>query len=98
MVTLPVRSAPVLAATTSCTVPLPVAAAPADTAIQLTLAVALHAHSPPAVTVTDSVAPPLATDCASGATVAVQSPACVTVNARSAIEMVAARAGPVFAA
>jgi len=80
-VIVPVRAAPVLAATLYVKVPLPLPVAPAVMLIQVSDRVAVHAHPAAVVTVTDSpVAPatPIAADV--GLSDVAQDPACVTVN------------------
>ena len=63
IVSVPVRAAPVLAATLYATVPLPVPAAPLVTVIQLSFAVAVHEQVLPAVTATLPVPPAAPMDC-----------------------------------
>jgi hypothetical protein len=55
---VPVRAAPVFAATIKLTDPLPVPAAPAVIVIHDALLMAVHAHVPPAVTVIAVPVPP----------------------------------------
>ena len=103
IVSVPVRAAPVLAATPNDTVPLPVPDAPLVTVSHAALAVAVHAHVPcEAVTVTEAGPPASATLWAAGAIVIVHGgggAACVIVNVRPAAAIVATRdAVPVFAA
>jgi hypothetical protein len=71
----------VLAAALKVTVPLPLPLAPAVTVIQAALLAAVQAQPAGIVTATEPVAPPVATLCESGATVAEQvTPGCVTVK------------------
>ena len=60
IVSVPVRAAPVLAATLNVTVPLPVPVEPDATVIHSTAVVAVHWHVAPAETVTGVPAPPAA--------------------------------------
>src|SRR6185369_16539655 len=57
-VIVPLRAAPVLAATVNCTVPPPVPLEPEAMAIQAALAVALHAQVPAVFTLNDPEPPP----------------------------------------
>jgi hypothetical protein len=91
-VTVAVRAVvAVLAATVSCTVPLPDPLVGA-TVTQLAPDVAVHPHPVVVVTVTLAVPPPAATDALVGDTVKAHVPACVTVTARPATVTVAVRA------
>jgi hypothetical protein len=63
IVNVPVRAAPVLAATVKAIDPLPRPAAPEVTVIHATLLVAVHAHPPAAVIATGVPAPPVAATC-----------------------------------
>jgi hypothetical protein len=58
IVSVPVRSGPVFAATVKLTVPEPVPLAPLVTVIQFTLLAAVHAHPDCVVTVTGPPLPP----------------------------------------
>jgi hypothetical protein len=60
IVNVPVRAAPVLAATVNVIDPLPLPVAPEVTVIHGTLLAAVHAHPPAVVTVTGVPAPPAA--------------------------------------
>lgn len=98
IVNVPVRAAPVLAATVKAVDPLPLPAAPEVTVIQGTLLAAVHAHPAAAVTVTGVPVPPGAAMCwlvASSAKVQVDvgdaDPAWLTVNVRPAIAAVPER-------
>ena len=81
IVSVPLRAAPVLAATVNPTDPLPVAEAPDVMLIQAALETAVHAHVPAVVTVTDPFPPPTATVWLVAETEKEQlAPSCVTVN------------------
>jgi hypothetical protein len=104
---MPVRAAPVFAATLKPTTPLPVPAAPDVTVSHTALLRAVHAHAAVVVTFTVPVLTVEGTFCAVGAIAYVHAgggdggaapAACDTVNVRFAIEMVPVRAAPVFAA
>jgi len=104
IITMPVRAAPVFAATLKPTTPLPVPAAPDVTVSHTALLTAVHAHAAAVVTFTVPVLAVEGTFCAVGAIAYVHAgggaapAACDTVNVRFAIEMVPVRAAPVFAA
>ena len=103
IITMPVRAAPVFAATLKPTTPLPVPAAPDVTVSHTALLTAVHAHAAAVVTFTDPVLAVEGTFCAAGAIAYVHAggaapAACDTVNVRFATEMVPVRAAPVFAA
>jgi hypothetical protein len=99
---VPVRAAPVLAATLKPTDPLPVPEAPEVIVIHVALLVAVHAHVAPLVTATLpvlAVAGAFTPGCAivkvhAGAPAA----ACETVSVRPAMVSVPVRAAPVLAA
>src|SRR6476660_8061906 len=57
MPSVPLRAAPVFAATVKATVPLPLPVAPDEIVMKVALLVAVHAHPVPAVTGTDPVPP-----------------------------------------
>ena len=69
MVMVPVRAAPVFAATLNATVPLPLPLAPAVTVIHAALPLAVQLHPSPAVTATVPVSPGAASDASGGAIV-----------------------------
>jgi hypothetical protein len=104
IVSVPLRAAPVLAATLNPTEPLPVPLAPDVTVIHATVLVAVHAQVAPLVTVTVPVLAVAGALRLLGAMAYVQTgggaaaAACDTVNVRLAIEMVPVRAAPVFTA
>jgi hypothetical protein len=87
-----------LAATASCTVPLPEPLAPDETLIHPALLDAVHAQPAAVVTPTGVVAPPAGALALVGDNEYVQPAACVTVKAWPPAVMVALRCGPVFAA
>ena len=102
---MPVRAAPVFAATLKPTTPLPVPAAPDVTVSHTALLTAVHAHAAAVVTLTVPVLAVEGTFCAVGAIAYVHvvgggaaPAACDTVSVRFATEMVPVRAAPVFAA
>jgi hypothetical protein len=98
-VTVPLRAAPLLAATVSATGPLPVPDAPDVTAIQAALDVAFQVQLPAVVTETEAVPPAAGTFWVGGATTKLHAtPSWVTVNVCPAIVSVPVRADPVFAA
>jgi hypothetical protein len=106
IVRVPVRAAPVFAATLNATEPLPVPVAPAWTLIHDALLVAVHWHEPPAVTVTGAPAPPAAPMFwpvgeivalhagGGGGGAGVVTPACVMVGRWLTTEIVPVRASP----
>ena len=105
IVTMPVRAAPVFAATLKPTTPLPVPAAPDVTVSHTALLTAVHAHAAVVVTFTVPVFAVEGTFCAVGAIAYVHAAgggaapaACDTENVRFAIEIAPVRAAPVFAA
>lgn len=103
MVSVPLRAAPVFAATVNATLPAPVPDAPLVTDSQGAFDPAVHAHDPAdGVTATDPVPPVSATFCVVGAIVNVHggggAAACETVNVWPAIVIVPLRAAPVLAA
>jgi hypothetical protein len=98
MMAVPLRGAPAFTSMERRTVSLPLPIAPATTAIQGTLLVAVHVHPPGALTVTSTVPPAAGTFCCVGLMVELQLSAWLTVNAFPAIVSVPERAGPVFAA
>ena len=79
-VSVPVRAAPLFAATRKVTVPLPVPLSPDVTVSQDAPLVAVHAHPLAAVTLSVGPVPPVAgTDAVEGFTLIEQLPSCVTV-------------------
>ncbi len=100
MVSVPVRAAPVFAATLNPTDALPVPVAPDVIVIQGVVVCAVHEQVAPAETVMAPVPPAAAADCPRGAIAYVHgvAPACVTVNSRPAIVIVPERPPPLFAA
>jgi hypothetical protein len=99
IVTVPVRAAPVFAATDRATVPLPVPEPPLVTVIHGTFGVAVHVQAGPVVTMVEAGPPPAGTDCDDGAMAKLHAAAaCVMVNVWPVIVTVPVRAAPVFAA
>ena len=99
MVIVPVRRAPVFAATLNATAPLPDPVAPPVMVIHGALLVAVHVQPTPAVTFTVPVDAVSGTLCVVGAIEYVQATAaCVMVNVWPAMVAVPVRCGPVFAA
>lgn len=103
IVAVPVRDAPVFAATLKPTFPFPVPVAPDVMVIHGALLLAVHAQPPPAVTVTIPVLAAAATFASVGEMEYVHgegtaTAACVTVKVCVAIVAVPVRAAPVFAA
>jgi hypothetical protein len=98
IVAVPLRTGPVFAWNSSCTVPFPVPLAPFRTPIHEALLVALHVHSAPVVTATSWVPADDGAAIVSGATPIVQPPSCVTVKVCPATVIVPDRGGPAFAA
>ena len=99
MVSVPVRAAPVLAATLNATVPGPLPLAPLVTVIQVVLLTPVHAHPVAAVTA-DAARPAARGDRLSSfdAIAYVHGAAWVTVNVWPAMVSVPVRAAPVLAA
>ena len=100
---VPLRAAPVLAATLNDTVPLPVPELPPDTVTHAAFEPAVHAHvAADAVTATDPDPPDSDTDWSAGAMENVQAgggaAACDTVNVLPPTDMVPLRAPPALAA
>ena len=98
MVSVPVRAAPVLAATLNATVPGPLPLAPLVTVIQLALDVADQLQLAPALTPTLLATPAAATAKLFDAIAYVHGAAWVTVNVWPAMVSVPVRAAPVLAA
>ncbi len=99
IVTVPLRAAPVLAATLNPTVPLPVPVAPDVTVIHAAFDVAVHPHAEPAVTATVPVPPLAPTDSLAGAIAKPHTaPPWLTVKVCPAIVSVPLRAALLFAA
>jgi hypothetical protein len=87
-----------LAATTSCTVPLPDPLLPAEMLIQAALLDAFQLHPAGAVTDTEAGPPPLPTFWLAGEIEYEHPPSCVTVNVWPPAVIVPVRCGPGFAA
>src|SRR5262249_38119035 len=96
--TAPRRSASVLAATTSSTVPLPDPLAPDAIPIQLALLDAFHEQPPGAVTPTGTLPPLLPMFWFAGEMSYVQPTSCVTVNVCPPTAMGPVRDAPAFGA
>src|SRR5688572_14578366 len=95
MLSVPVRAAPLLAATVKLTVPLPVPDAPAVIVSHSSLLTAPQVQVPPVVTVTLPVPPALGTAWLIGAMVKAQGASWVTVKVRPATVIVPVRRAPV---
>src|SRR5688572_1615864 len=98
MAAVPVRAGPVLACTSSWTVPLPDPLAPTGIAIHGAALTAVHAHSAAVVTLTLCDPAAAGAPIVSGATAKLHPGSCVTVNVWPPAAIVPARAAPVLAA
>jgi hypothetical protein len=99
MVSVPVRAAPVLAATLKVVVPLPVPVAPDATLIHGALLAAVQAHPAPTATATElPEAPEAPTDSVVGSIETEHPEAWATVKIAPVTVIVPFRAGPVLAA
>lgn len=98
MVSVPVRAAPLLAATLKLMLPLPLPLGSDVIVSQLSLAVEVHAQPEAVVTAIGMPAPPAAGDVVLvGLIDDAQEPGCVTVSNCPAMSIVPERCGPVFA-